>query len=229
MSFVSRCVMTIVLLGLGLAAQSALWWHLRAAGPLPDVSLERPLAEVMPVEIGPWSGVDAEISDLALYGDDHLKRVYTHQETGQQLVLWMAYSKDGKDRGHHPEICTQVAGMSEVRGGAGEVACQAERHATPIQQFLYGRGSESHWIYYWHYTLKPPPQAGTDQFQRLYQRMQRRYSSLTLEVFARNLGPESREGAVEFVALVDEALQTDLPKEAIRGSDRTPVRRVDAH
>lgn len=226
MSLYTRSLMAVVLLGAALAAQSGLWWHVTAAGPLPEVALERALNETLPLELGDWQGQDVEISDTSLYGDDHLKRVYVHRPTGQQVTLWIAYSKDGKDRGHHPEICLAVLGQSEDKSAQG--AIEVPGHAAPIQQFRYGRPGQSQWIYYWHYTLKAEKGPETTELQRIYQRSQRRFSSITLEVFAPHVHPTTRDLAVEFVTLVDTTFQNHLPKTAIRGSNRTPVRRIQA-
>lgn len=229
MSFTSRAILALVLLGAALLCQTALLWHLSAAGPTPDIALPRKLGEIMPMQIGDWQGEELEVSELASYGDDHLKRVYVDAKTGQQVVLWMVYSKDGLDRGHHPEICTQVSGMAEDPSGQDSVLHLEKQHPAAIHQFLYRRGNDSQWIYYWHYTLKPPPDDGVTQLQRKYQLNHNRYSSMTLEVFAPNAAPISRELAIDFVKLVDSTLQADLPPHAVRGSDRKPVRRIIAN
>jgi hypothetical protein len=101
--------------------------------------------------------------------------------------------------------------------------------AAPIQQFLYRNTDRALYMYYWHYTLRPPQQENIDDLQRLYQRMQRRCSSMTIEVSTYDISPEARERTVAFVEAVDRALQKDLPPLAVRGSNRTPVRRLEAH
>ncbi|HTN77130.1 MAG TPA: EpsI family protein [Pirellulaceae bacterium] len=225
MSFLQRSLIALLLLGASLAVQGGLWWHVQSAGDLQDVAMKRAFVEAVPKELGDWVGDDLPISDIAMYGEDQLKRHYVHRKTGHALTLWLVYSRDGKDRGHHPEICLQVSGMSELARGRGEV--QVPGQTAPIHQYLYGRAGHHQWIYYWHYTLKSPRQAGITEVQRLYQQMQRRESSVTLEVFAPENAPDAREQAVAFVQLIDTLMQQELPQPAVRGSQRSPVKRID--
>lgn len=227
MSIYSRSLIAFTLLGLCLVVQGGLAWHATAAGALQDVSLKQPLETAVPRELGDWVGQDAEISDLARYGDDYLKRHYIHRKTGQVVTLWMAYSRHGEDRGHHPEICLTASGQAENPRGKQSITVAGQDG--PIQQYLYGRQGKDQWIYYWHYTLKDPQMAETSVVQRLYQRSQRRESSVTLEVFAPNSSENAREGAVEFVTLIDQLMQQELPQPAIRDCRRAPVQRIDAH
>jgi EpsI family protein len=229
MPLFTRSLIAAALLAVALVAQLGLGWHLRAAGALADVALPRPLKEIVPIELDGWQGHDLEISDIALYGDDHVKRAYLDPRTGQRIDLWVAYSKDGKDRGHHPEICLDVQGMAEDHRGEAQLEVDTEQHPAPIQQFLYRNTDRALYMYYWHYTLRPPQQENIDDLQRLYQRMQRRCSSMTIEVSTYDISPEARERTVAFVEAVDRALQKDLPPLAVRGSNRTPVRRLEAH
>lgn len=225
MSLLTRSLLALVLLGTALGVQTALWWHLQSAPPLANVAPKRALADAIPLEIGDFVGQDVEIAENLLYGDDHLKRTYVHKKTGQPITLWMIYSKVGEDRGHHPEICMAVAGQAENPQGRG--ALDVPGSEVPIQQFLFGRPGRQLWVYYWHYTLKPTREPGTSELQRVYQRLQRRFSSVTLHVSAYDALPQSRELAAEFVTQLDAAFQDDLPENAYRGSDRTPVRRID--
>ena len=225
MSLYTRSLIVLVTTLGSLALQLGLWWHVKAAGELEDVALLRSLADSMPKQFGDWVGEDLEVAEIAQYGDDYFKRAYVNQKNGQQLSLWMVYSKTGEDRGHHPEICLTGAGMAEDERARGKV--EVPGHAAPIQQYLYGRPGSSQWIYYWYYTLKSPQKPGQSDLQQLYQKMQRRESSVTLEVFAPRMTQDSEQFAREFVVAVDKHMQGQLPKSAVRGSQRSPVKRVD--
>lgn len=225
MKLAPRIAIAGVLLAAGLAGKIALSRHVEAAGELPRVPLAKPLAE-LPPQLGDWQGRDQEIEDNLRYGDDHLQRVYVHPGRRQMLSVWMAYSGVGTDRGHHPEVCMAVAGKPEDRDVRRTFDCPG--HPQPIQQYRFGRAGDRQWVFYWHYTLPPPPGGEVDAVQRLYQRMRRRPSSITIEVFAPEQSADDVEAAQEFVRLLDAALQEHLGPTARRGSQRTPVTYVEA-
>lgn len=211
---------TVVLLAVGLAAHSLLARHVLGGGGAQPGTLVRRLAD-LPLVLGEWQGADQPVEQRQQYADEHLHRTYVHASRGQSLVLWMAYSRTGADRGHHPEVCMAVAGQPEdtsVRrtlplAGSGE----------PVQQYRFGLPGERQWVFYWHYTLPSEEPPHLDAIQRLRRRVVERPASITIEVFAPEHMPEDAEGAQEFVRLVDAALQAHLPAGARRGSTREPV------
>jgi hypothetical protein len=97
-----------------------------------------------------------------------------------------------------------------------------------VQQFRFGIPGDRQWVFYWHYTLLPPKSDKLSDLQFLYQRLHKRPSSITLEVFAPENTTEDVENAREFVRLMDAAIQPHLGPTAVRGSERNPVRRVEA-
>lgn len=195
--------------------------HVQAPGPLPDVALAKVLAD-LPLQLGDWQGADRPIDDpKTLYADEHLQRVYVHSQTRQAVLVWGAYSKLGVDRGHHPEVCMAVAGRAE--DPTQRAAFAAPGHAAPIQQYRFGVPGDRQWVFYWHYTLMPPKGAKITELQRFYQRLHRRPSSVTLEVFAPEATAADGPQAKEFALLLDAALQAHLGPTAIRGSHRMPV------
>ncbi|MGD0901147.1 MAG: exosortase-associated EpsI family protein, partial [Thermoguttaceae bacterium] len=132
-----RVAVVAVTLGVALAAKTAFFQYLQAAGPLPAVPLTGPL-QAFPQVLEPWHGSELPITDTRLlYGDDQLRRVYSHGNPKQQFQLWMVYSATGEDRGHHPEVCMRAAGMTENPRGRGTLS--AAGHPQPIQQYLFGR------------------------------------------------------------------------------------------
>lgn len=205
----------------GWASLRAFESHVTAPGPLPVVELAKPLSE-LPMQIGDWEGSDRPITDeKTLYADQHFQRLYVNSHTNQQLLVWMVYSREGEDRGHHPEVCMAVAGRPEDTSERQEFACPG--HAAPIQQFRFGVPGDRQWVYYWHYTLLPPKGAETTDLQRFYQRLHRRPASVTLEIFAPESKPTDGEHAREFAVLLDAAMQDHLGPTAVRGSKRLPV------
>lgn len=203
------------------ASQQLLRRHVEAAGPLMDMPLQIALDD-LPLELGDWRGQDRPIEDeRALYADQHLQRTYQHTQRPQSLTLWIVYSRDGEDRGHHPEVCMAVAGKPEDT--AGRRTCVVPGHPVPVQQYRFGRPGDQQLVFYWHYTLPPPDRAEVDSIQRSYQQLRRRPSSVTLEVFAPEFSDEDAEFARQFVSLVDAAIQQHVGPSAIRGSQRLPV------
>ena len=210
-------------LGIALAAKTALFEHLQAAGPLPSVPLAGPL-QAFPLNMQRWIGLDIPVTDPRfLYGDDHLSRVYQSVDRRQAFQLWMVYSAAGEDRGHHPEVCLRAAGMPEDPRGRNILP--APGYPQPIQEYRFGRAGEGESLagFYWYYTLEPPPAESASSLQRTYQHCQRRPSSLTIEVFTRVVAEQDVQLARDFVLAVDHAVQTSLPAGAVRGSQRLPV------
>lgn len=193
--------------------------HLAAAGELPTIGLRRPLAE-LPMSIGGWVGRDVEINDENQnFGEDFVQRIYQLPGTPQGALVWIVYAADGEDRGHHPEICMAVAGKREHTDERATL--DVPGHEQPVQQYRFGSSHDSQWVFYWHYTLNPPPNEELDDLQRTYQRMRRRPSSMTLEVFAP--GGTDIAKLHEFVIELDAAVHEHLPAHAERGSRRSPV------
>lgn len=218
---VMRISLAFVLLAGGWFSLYAFEAHVEAPGPLSAVDLQRPLAD-LPLQLGEWEGSDRPITDTrTLYADQHLQRLYVHSKTRQMVLVWLAYSQLGEDRGHHPEVCMAVAGRPE--DPTERSTFDAPGHAAPIQQYRFGSPGDRQWVYYWHYTLLPPKGKDITELQRFYQRLHRRPSSVTLEVFAPENQPTDGEGAREFALLLDAATQSHLGPTAVRGSNRLPV------
>jgi hypothetical protein len=219
-----RVTIVIVFLSLGIAGQAALERHLAAAGPLPVMPLAKPLAG-FPTALGSWRGEDDPVTDARqLYADDHLQRTYWNGN--QVLSVWIAYSRDGKDRGHHPEVCMSVAGKAE--DPSVRQTLELPGHAEPVQQYKFGAAGESVWVFYWYYTLPAPLDDRFDPVQRSYQRLHARPASITLEVFAPERSVNDAAGAREFVRMLDAAVQDFVGPHAIRGSKRLPVALVES-
>jgi hypothetical protein len=218
-----RVIMVAVVLTVALAAKTALFGYLQSAGPLPTMTLGKPLV-AFPRDFPQWAGRDLPITDpRTLIGDQRLSRVYFNREHKQQFRLWMVYSASGEDRGHHPEVCMRAAGIPEDPQGRAELSAAGDPQ--PIQQYRFGRTSDGEGLlgFYWYYTLFPPRNEDISPLQRGYQRCQRRPSSLTIEVFTPAEACEDVGDAQDFVRSVDHAIRAFLPPGAVRGSARLPV------
>ena len=216
-----RWSLAVGLLAAAFGGQRALSEHLRAAAPLPAVPLAQPLA-TLPMQLGAWQGQDEPIDDPRhRYADQHLRRIYVHPVTKQVVSVWGAFSGTGTDRGHHPEVCMAVAGQAEDR--TVRTTLDLPGGEQPVQQYRFGSGGRAQWVFYWHYSMPAPPDAGLDAVQETYRRLHQRPASLTLEVFAPELGTGDVDAAREFVQLLDAAAQSIVGPAAVRGSRRLPV------
>ncbi|MBX3414552.1 MAG: exosortase-associated EpsI family protein [Pirellulales bacterium] len=222
MKFGLRLIAVAVVVGACLLAHLLLVQYLKAPGELQTVMPARPLAE-LPMEIGGWVGEDVEVTDEnQKFGEDYIQRAYRLGNI-QGALVWIVYAADGEDRGHHPEICMAVAGRPE--NTSARTTLDVPGFPQPVQQYQFGTQQDSQWVFYWHYTLNPPPNEELDELQRTFQRMRKRPSSMTLEVFA-PAGADV-ETLQQFVIDLDAAVQEILPPHAERGSRRSPVIRVD--
>jgi hypothetical protein len=53
--------------------------------------------------------------------------------TGQTLTLWMIFTTDGRDRGHHPQVCMRTIGCQEDESRMTTVALPGE--GSPADRF----------------------------------------------------------------------------------------------
>ncbi len=217
--------LAVVTLAVALAGQGIVYAHVSSAGPRAAGNLSQPLS-ALPLKLAGWSGEDVPIDDARLrYADQHLQRVY-RDPTGRSAVrLWMTFSREGLDRGHHPEVCMAVAGQPEDLRGREAVAMGDG--GAPIQRFRYGRPGRYQWVYYWYYTLPSPADPGLSQIQRVYQQLSCRPASVTIQVFAPDRAAEDAAVSRDFVNLVDASLQPLLGSGAKRDSRRIPVMVID--
>lgn len=220
----NRVTLGITLMIAAAVVHFAVVRYLEAAGPMPTVHLKQPLAN-LPTSLGEWDGEDLPPAEGAIYGDDYAFRSYRNRRTQQTLTLWVVYSEVGEDRGHHPDVCMKVAGKVEDKAAARTFP--VEGHSAPIQQYRFLDADGSMSVFYWHYTMQPPPDPSTSALQRRYQALHKRPSSMTIEVFAPERVAEDAEKAREFVRLIDAELQRFVGPHAVRGSKRIPVMVVD--
>lgn len=209
-----------VFLAAAIAGQQMLRGHLAKVRRVPATPLQHSLADI-PMRLGQWVGSDLPIDPANRYGDEHVYRTYRHLETGNSVTVWVAYSESGADRFHHPEVCMAVAGNQEDRNVRQTLAVPGEGAA--IQRYRFQGPSGSQWIFYWHYTLPSDSGYELDAMQQLYQRLHRRASSITVEVFAPSRSAADARSAEEFIPLLDAVVHRHAGTGATRGSERLPV------
>lgn len=200
--------------------QLALWAHVHGEAPRGEHSLGQPLSS-LPLELGDWTGRDMPIDEQLQFADDALHRIYRHRATGQQVTLWIAYSAIAADRGHHPEVCMAVLGKPENRARRGLLSLPG--HAVPAQRLHFGQANEATWAFYWHYALPRGGAEPQDFLQRLHRAARQLPPSVTLEVFAEDHSPHALEGAEQFAAAIDGAIQPLVGTGARRGHARLPI------
>ena len=187
--------------------------HTAAGYRRPPVALNRPLNS-FPTQLGQWIGQDVPVErEYFLYGDQHLNRNYVHARSGQLLTLWMVYTTDGRDRGHHPEGCMRAIGCQAVPDRDTTVPLPGD--GAPAERLYFRQPSDGsgRWVSYWYHVFDTgEPQRHTGLMKLLALPPSLR-SGLTAEVFASDLTPTDAAGADEFAALVEQALQASvLPK-----------------
>jgi len=205
-------IVSLLLLGAG--GHFALSQHLEIVNRKSLYSLTKPL-DLLPHQLGHWTGSDKPIRKEALIGDDHLLRVYRHNETGMELQLWIVYSAEGENRRHHPLVCMAVDGKEEIASERKSIGI--DEHSTPIQQFCFKTSKQPVWVYYWNYDMLPQHRE-LSSLQKLYRKIQRRFPSVTLEVFIDEHTPGTREAVIDFVKLVDSEIHPWLGPGAVRDS-----------
>ena len=215
-----RALLILVFLAAAIAGAQALLGHLEPVGNPQPTPLRIPLSR-LPYRLGEWIGEDEPMDEQSRYADEHLRRVYSNEALSRQVSVWAAYSGSGQDRIHHPEVCLAVAGQQEDRSAARSF--QPTDDGGPIQQYRFVGTGTSQWVFYWHYMLPTTQAQQLDALQRVYQRMQNRPSSVTLEVFGPANNSEDETVIREFVALLDAAIRDHVGPDARRGSERLPV------
>lgn len=190
------------------AAYSALS-QLRATEQIP---LQRPLAE-FPRSLAGWTGIDAPVSrEYFLYGDDHLNRVYRHDATGQTLTLWMIYTTDGRDRGHHPQVCMRSFGCQEDEGRKATVALPGE--GQPADRFYFRRpaGTAGEWVTYWYHLFRSPVETEVTpgSMQALLGKFRTGRSGMTIQLFIPDRTEADSAAAAAFAAAVEATLADHL-------------------
>jgi exosortase len=223
------------LLALGVAAQSAVVAHIRAAGELSYPALAGSFDSLPLVLNDPrtgqpaWVGKDmieardATRAKLPYQADDLLIRAYGNAN-GAVVRLYMVHSRAGEDRKHHPEICIRdVSGAPEDARFREQIPLNGSATA---QRFRFQTGAtRCVVVYYWHYTPTPTAGPGQTRLQKLHQQIGVAAPSITVQV---SVGTDDHHTlqAVEkqlLPALDLAAHQRLLPPGTATGCNRIPI------
>lgn len=207
--------------------QLLLQHHLGASAP--PQQMARISLDDLPQQLGNWYGSfhpEADrIANQAEFADAALLRSYSNNQ-GQAAAVYLVYSSNGRDRLHHPEICLRDAG--------GAVAIPTGECNIPLQvgdvrvahRFRYHRAQQQQvTVYYWHYTLLPEVTTSQSLLQRIHQRQQNEWPSITVQVQTNMTHPTSWQ-SLETTLLpeLDRWLMKQLPVSTQTGSERLPIR-----
>ena len=215
----AMCAVVLVLLAAAAGAQS---FAQRTVAAEPDshaVALSGTLSS-LPRDLGSWQGIDVPPPADVGWADQYLRRDYRHRQTGQVVMVWIAYSYSGRDRAHHPEICMDVAGRTEDRRRRAELPLAG---GPPIAELIFGQPGSTLCTWYWHYAMPHVRSDSDSLLAQTYHRARQRRGSVTVELISNDETSLGRAAARQLVALVDEALRPLLPPGATRGSQRLPV------
>lgn len=215
MNVKSRALMTIGLLGLGLATHAAMERAAAIERPL----LKKPLTE-LPMAFGDWQGRDepiaAEIVEEA-QTDDYVNRVYENTKyPGQRVSLWINYSVKGLNLRHSPEVCLPSGGWSRVESLNETLAIDDPAgQPVPISVLGYSKDSTIQRIGFWYYIFGEgkihKAIRGLPVTSRSSHGRTTRGSSMTIEIF-RPQDEERQELMADFAQCLLKELEPFLPE-----------------
>lgn len=188
----SRVVLAVVLLSLGAGGRVALARQFHGSDT--PQTLHRGLSE-FPKQLGAWSGVDEtprkEVLDMMKL-DDYLQRVYRHS-TGQEVVLWISFSKTSRDQYHYPTVCMEGSGWTEEESERKlmnvVIPGRAERNVSPLRMRFVKPDRGRQYVYYWYYLIG---ERDIDRAMRTLSRTTRFFlrgrsnASATVEIFTQS-------------------------------------------
>ena len=107
-----------------------------------------------PQQIGAWHGQDAPIdqdSIQRLHPDDYLNRVYSLNQPGGVLSLFVAYFKTQRDgrAPHSPQNCLPGAGWESVSNVVRPLSAADWNGPIPINEYIVQKGNEKLVVHYW--------------------------------------------------------------------------------
>ena len=151
-----RVKAAVVALLMVLAFAGANAW--RPTQHLADSRPKVALAALFPTQFGSWAvderqavqlvSPDQQAMLIKLYTDT-LSRTYVNQETGQRIMLSVAYGGDQSDgtRAHLPELCYPAQGFQILAKQDGTLTLPA--HSIPVQRMFARLGPRMEPISYW--------------------------------------------------------------------------------
>ncbi len=238
MSLALRLICVAGLLAAGIVVNILLSAHINKGSEEAFPELRRPLAELPERLEGAgsgesaapaWAGQEhpgrAAVAKQVPFADEMLYRVY-QSAGGQSALLYAAYSRQGEDRKHHPEICMrEAAGAPEDLLARAEIPLDAdgERLAQRFR-FRVETGRHLH-LYYWHYTFSPSgPVPHETMLRHLHRRLIASPPSISVQVTTYAAGADLEVVERSLLPAVDAALRENLlPEGTLVGHDRIPI------
>lgn len=99
----------------------ATWWQARIVDRwgMSSISVEELQSRFakVPLQIGPWKGEDLKVTEEITETAGavvHVSRMYTNEETGQQVNLWLIAGHAKDIVRHTPDICYPAQGYRQV-------------------------------------------------------------------------------------------------------------------
>lgn len=231
MSLTRRLSLVTGLLAAAVAVNYLLLAHLAQSRETAFPELRSSL-EALPPQLPPdvenpeWVGQEhpnrAAVAKQAAFADEMVYRAYRSQ-AGQFAVVYAAYSRQGEDRNHHPEIC-----IREVNGAPED---RDERKAIPLadderlaQRFRFRvEGGRLVYVYYWHYTIAPTTQRESI-LRIIHRQLVTSPPSITVQVSTSASGADLKSIEDVLLPACDRAFRERLLPEGTRvGHDRIPV------
>lgn len=192
-----RLGLVVAFLVVGASSRLLLARQLDAMDAASSKQLTRPLSQ-FPSRIGEWFGRDEPPKPeiLAMMKlDDHLQRVYRHP-SGQEVVLWISFSRTSRDQYHYPTVCMQGSGWSEEESErvVQPTPVRTSGEPTSRTRFRFVREDRGRqYVYYWYYLIG---EGSVDRAMRKLSRSARLFlrgrsnASATVEIFSQSSSPD---------------------------------------
>lgn len=188
----NRLSLAVAILFVGLCGRTAVARQFDEdnANPL----LARPLSD-FPKQFGAWRGTDEaprkEVLDMMKL-DDYLQRVYRHP-SGQEVVLWISFSKTSRDQYHYPTVCMEGSGWTEAESERHSldvaIPGKSGREVQPLRLRFVKADRAQQYVYYWYYLIG---ERDIDRAMRHLSQMTRLFlrgranASATVEIFTQS-------------------------------------------
>ncbi len=211
----NRVILTLGMLGIGLAAHAAM----ERSASIERPKLRRSLAE-LPMVIGDWQGRDEPIASEIVeeaQTDDYVNRIYEHQRyPGQRVSLWINYSVNGLNLRHSPEVCLPSGGWTRVESLNDTLSLNDPAgRPVPISVLAYSKDSTIQRLGFWYYIFGEgsihKAIRGLPITSRSSHGRTTRGSSMTIEIF-RPQDEERQELLSDFAQSLLTELEPFLPE-----------------
>jgi EpsI family protein len=116
----------------------------RLANPSGISSMSPDALQILPMQIGDWTGRDEPLDEAIIEATDtdaHISRQYSRYNTSEQVLLYIAAGKRARDlMPHRPEVCYTGAGWTRVKSDFVELPLDDET-TLPCSLFQFSKGT----------------------------------------------------------------------------------------